>query len=58
MPRLGELVDIDNRSYQVVDVLWHHYRKSDTSVTVTACELSWHKHIGEVVDQWRHENPR
>jgi hypothetical protein len=60
VPRNGELVDIENRSYQVVDVLWHHRRSGETSVTVTACEYSWHKHIGDVLDAWRRdrETPR
>jgi hypothetical protein len=36
VPRVGELIDIDNRSYQVMDVLWHHYRKSDDSVRIVS----------------------
>lgn len=54
--RTGELVDIENRSYQVVDVLWHHNPSGETSVTVTACEYSWHKHIGDVLDAWRRDH--
>lgn len=55
VPRVGELVTFDQtRSYQVVDVLWHHYGKdSSTAVTVTACELNWHKHDLEVTNEWR-----
>lgn len=54
VPCIGELVDIQNRSYQVVDVLWHHYRHDgSTAVTVTACELNWHKHISEVTAAWK-----
>lgn len=57
VPRIGELVTISQtRSFQVVDVLWHHYQKDgSTGATVTACEVNWHKHIGDVVDQWRRD---
>ncbi|MGH2602321.1 MAG: hypothetical protein ACRDJ9_23415 [Dehalococcoidia bacterium] len=42
----------------MVDVLWHH-RAGSIDVTVTAYELNWHKHIGEVTTNWHstHRTP-
>ncbi|WP_409185985.1 hypothetical protein F9C11_17765 [Amycolatopsis sp. VS8301801F10] len=53
VPRVGEMVDIEDRAYRVVDVLWHHYRSGAHGVSITACEDNWHKHIDEVLDDWR-----
>ncbi len=52
VPRIGEIVSFDwNDSYQVVDVLWHLH--DDQHVTVTACEVNWHRHINDVTAAWR-----
>jgi len=54
VPRVGELVTFDfNRSYQVVDVLWHLNEPGTTRVTVTACELGWHENLEAVMRAWR-----
>jgi len=55
VPQVGELVAVGpRRSYQVIDVLWHLSTEDDSlSATVTACELSWHQHISDVLDAWR-----
>ena len=55
VPRVGEMVDIEDRAYRVVDVLWHHYPSGNHGVTVIACEDNWHKHIGDVLDNWRRD---
>jgi hypothetical protein len=51
----GDLVTFDfNRSYQVVDVLWHaNTGGKHTLVTITACERDWHQHIRDVVDDYQ-----
>lgn len=52
VPRIGELICFDPlRSYQVIDVLWH-LGGNDPYVTVTACELNWHKHIAQATADW------
>lgn len=52
VPRISELITFEqNHSYQVVDVLWH-LRAGDPHVTVTACELSWHRHISKITSEW------
>lgn len=50
VPRIGELVTVTSqqRSYQIVDVLWHINPSGNHHVTITACELNWHKHIQKV----------
>ncbi|HWR46116.1 MAG TPA: hypothetical protein VN327_00655 [Pseudonocardiaceae bacterium] len=54
VPRVGELITFDpNHSYQIVDVFWHLPEESNIHVTVTAHELSWHKHIHEVTTEWQ-----
>ena len=56
VPRVGELVTFDqDHSYQVVDVLWH-LGQDAPHITVTACELDWHKHIDKITNQWQHNN--
>ena len=53
VPRVGEMISFDfNHSYQVVDVLWHLNQPAAATVTVTACEVNWHKHIDDVVGAW------
>lgn len=57
VPRVGELVVFDHEhSYQVIDVLWHLIGTDGHQVTITACELGWHKHIGETLAEWRTRN--
>lgn len=59
VPRVGELITLDgDRSFQVVDVLWHHWDDGSTSVTITGCETPWHARIADVVDAWRQEAAR
>jgi hypothetical protein len=54
VPRVGELIGFEpNRSYQVVDVLWHLNKAGQDRVTVTACERDWHEHINDVMAEWR-----
>jgi len=54
VPRAGELIGFEpNRSYQVIDVLWHLNKAGQDRVTVTACERDWHEHINDVMAEWR-----
>jgi hypothetical protein len=56
VPRIGELVSFDpRRSYQVIDVLWH-LGGDDPYVSITACELNWHKHIAKATAFWENAN--
>lgn len=58
VPRVGELISFDpDRSYQVVDVLWHP-RDNDSYVSVTALELNWHKHIRKIIADWQNDHER
>ncbi|TWP51729.1 hypothetical protein FKR81_12740 [Lentzea tibetensis] len=57
VPRVGELVTFDfDHSYQVVDVLWHLVGADGHHVTVTACELNWHKNIDKILTAWHVQN--
>ena len=55
VPRVGDMIafDFNGPSYQVIDVLWHLRADEPASVTVTAGELNWHKHIGDATTAWR-----
>ena len=45
VPRVGEFVTFDpQRSYRVIDVLWHLGDKG-ARVTVTCSEESWHENM-------------
>ncbi|GGN29293.1 hypothetical protein GCM10011609_86210 [Lentzea pudingi] len=55
VPRIGELVSVEPyRCYQVLDVLWH--LDDDPCVSITACELDWHKHMAKTRAAWDYAN--